>query len=250
MFRERRVGPSSFFAFEELEQITHFVHVFTSRKTDSERKDAEGSSEVASSKRLLLQSLGIESDQLVFLRQVHSARVVTLDHHSSRSSRPQEVGPADGVITMGPDQFPVLRTADCLPILVISPDRGQVCALHAGWRGTRDRITEKGVNQFLELTEARPQELLVSIGPSIRKCCYQVGPEVIEQYARAGHQVERLFEGTHLDLLEANVRQLHGLGVRRVLDSGICTRCRSDLFHSHRSGDQVERMWTLAGFRR
>ena len=250
MFRERRVGLTSFFIFEELERIPHFVHVFTSRKTDFERKDAKGSSEAVSPKRRLLESLGIKSDQLVFLRQTHSARVVTLDRHFSRSPRSQEVGPTDGVITMGPNQYPVLRTADCLPILIILPDRGQICALHAGWRGTRDRITGKGVKQFLELTEAQPQELLVSIGPSIRRCCYQVGPEVVEQYARAGHDVDRLFEGTHLDLLEANVEQLHERGVHRILDSGICTLCRSDLFYSHRSGGKAKRMWTLSGFRR
>jgi len=238
------------FAFEELEKIDHFVHLFTSRRTDSKLANNRQSIKGTSQRQPLLESLGIESKQLVFLRQAHSARVLSLDRHSPVNSSSQGVVPADGVITMGPNQFPVVRTADCLPILIIIPNRGQVCALHAGWRGTRDRITGKGAKQLMELSKVKPQELLVAIGPSIRRCCYQVGPEVLDQYTRAGHDVDRVFAGNHLDLVGANIRQLHELGVDRVLDSGVCTLCHSDLFYSYRSGDQAERMWTLAGFRR
>ncbi|MCH8017185.1 MAG: polyphenol oxidase family protein, partial [Acidobacteria bacterium] len=143
---------------------------------------------------------------------------------------------------------PVVRTADCLPILVLLAEKKQVCVLHTGWRGTRDRITREGVSRFLEATQASPQQLIAAMGPCIRKCCYEVGPEVRNQYAQSGHDLDRCFSGPQLDLVEANSAQLQELGVTRILDSKMCTACRTDLFYSYRREGETGRMWLLAGF--
>ncbi|MDA2930085.1 peptidoglycan editing factor PgeF [Acidobacteria bacterium AH-259-O06] len=249
MFYQKSLARIPFFVFKELEEIPGLIHAFTSRQTDTVMIDAEGSGEVAPEKQLLLQTMGLKLNQLVFLHQVHSDRVVTLNSSPANDSGPTEVGPADGVITAHPTQFPVIRTADCLPILAILPEQRQVCALHAGWRGTRDRITVQGVGKFLKMSEASPDQLVAAIGPCIRKCCYKVGPEIWDQYKEAGHDVERFFMGGHLDLVRANVAQLQELGVSQILDSEVCTCCRNDLFYSHRRERQAGRMWALAGFR-
>jgi polyphenol oxidase len=248
MFYQKQLGKTSVFAFQELERIPGFVHLFTARGADSRMKGNQELGEVISEKQTLLQSLGIESDWLVFLNQVHSARVVTLNAVPGGSG-PVEIGSADGIITVHCNQFPVIRTADCIPVLIILPSQRQVCALHAGWRGTRDRIAEKGVRLFLELTGTSSGQLVAALGPGIRECCYQVGPEVKDQYEKGGHDLECLFKGDHLDLVKANVVQLRELGVSRIMDSGICTACRTDLFYSYRREGATGRMWTLLGFR-
>jgi len=248
MFRQKDLSPASFFVFEELEEIPGFVHAFTSRQTDAPNQERKPSDEVTPQKRRLLETLGLQPNQLFFLHQVHSNRVVTVSSGSSEPSGPTSLGPADGVITLLPAQFPVIRTADCLPIFVLLAEKKQVCVLHAGWNGTRDRITQEGVSRFLEVTEGSPQQLIAAIGPCIRKCCYEVGPEVRNEYAQSGHDVDRFFSEGQLDLVEANVAQLQELGVTRILDSGMCTACRTDLFYSYRREGETGRMWLLAGF--
>ncbi len=248
MFREKNLGPTSFFVFQELEKIPGFVHAFTSRRTDTSNKSANQSGELALEKGHFLQAMGLGLNQLIFLDQVHSSRVVTVKRRPSDSLGSTSVGPADGVITVRPSQFPVIQTADCLPIVVLLAEKKQVCVLHTGWRGTRDQITTKGVAQFLQETEASPEQLIAALGPCIQRCCCEVGPEVRNQFAEAGHDVDRCFSGTQLDLVEANSAQLQALGVTQILDSKMCTACRTDLFYSYRKEGETGRMWLLAGF--
>lgn len=236
MFDKKKGGTVPYFVFEELEQVEGFVHAFTCRQTD----EMDGS---RLTKPALLKALDIEPDRVVQLKQIHSDQVVVLREAISTACR------ADGIIVSEPGFFAVIKTADCLPVICVLPKQRKVCSLHAGWRGTRDRIASQGIRRFFSLTGARPDDCIVALGPCIRKCCYEVGPEVREQFAGAGHDITRLFSGKNLDLAEANLRQLGELGITRILDSGMCTACRTDLFYSYRREGQTGRLWALAGFR-
>ena len=247
MFCEKKSGGTTFFVFQELEQIPDFVHAFTLRHSDSSIKDVNQSVPVAQKEEALLETLGIPRGQLVFLEQIHSSQVVRLDPSVADTIEPALIGPADGVLVESSGRFPVIRTADCLPILAVA--KRQACLLHAGWRGTRDRISAQGVARFLEMTGVSPEDVTVAIGPCIRKCCYQVGPEVKAQFEEAGHEADQFFEGDCLDLIRANQVQLRELGVRRILDSRMCTACRTDLFYSYRKEGETGRNWFVAGLR-
>ena len=247
MFCEKTLSGTTFFVFQELEKIPGFVHAFTLRQSDSSIQDANRWVPVAKEEEALLEALGIRAGQLVFLEQVHSNQVVTLNPSPSHDPEPFLIGPADGVLVESSAQFPVIRTADCLPILAIAKQRA--CLLHAGWRGTRDRIAARGVARLLQIPEVSPQDVTVAIGPCIRSCCYQVGPEVKVQFEEEGHEVDQFFEGERLDLVRANQAQIRELGVTRILDSGMCTACRTDLFYSYRKEGETGRNWFLAGFR-
>jgi YfiH family protein len=247
MFCEKRLGGTTFFIFQELEKISGFVHAFTLRQSDSSIKDASQSGPVAQKDEALLEVLGIQAAQLVFLDQVHSNQVVKLSPSPPDDLEPALIGPADGVLVESLDQFPVIRTADCLPILAIA--KGRACLLHAGWRGTRDRIAAGGIARLLETPGIFPQDVTVTIGPCIHSCCYQVGSEVKVQFEEAGHDVDQFFEGTRLDLVRANQAQIRELGVQKIYNSGMCTACRTDLFYSYRKEGETGRNWLLAGFR-
>ncbi len=247
MFCEKKLGGTTFFVFQELEELPDFVHAFTLRHSDSSIKDVNQPVPVAQKEEVLLEILGISRGQLVFLEQIHSTQVMRLKPSSDNPIEPALIGPADGVLLESSDRFPVIRTADCLPILAVA--ERQACLLHAGWRGTRDRIAAQGVARFLETTGVSPEDVTVAIGPCIRKCCYQVGPEVKVQFEEAGHAVDQCFEGDRLDLIRANQVQLRELGVRRILDSEMCTACRTDLFYSYRKEGETGRNWFVAGFR-
>jgi polyphenol oxidase len=245
VFREE-VSPrkTPFFQFTPLKNIPYFIHGTSTRKTDAALglNDSSLSEETA---RAYLEGMGVGADVAVgLIRQVHSSVCRDLAAHSSNPAIPEE---ADGLIVNRSGVIGMIRTADCLPIIAIDAAARVVALFHAGWRGTRDRIVERGLRQMLQ-AGADPVRVVCAIGPSIRVCCYEVGEEVRRGFAEAGHELEPLIQGSRLDLVEANVRQMERSGVSTVYDSGLCTVCRSDLFYSYRRDKTERRMWTFAGF--
>ena len=61
-----------------------------------------------------------------------------------------------------------ILTADCLPVLFIG-EEGEAL-IHAGWRGIKNGILENKI-----LKDLKPKQMF--IGPSIKKCCYEVSPD-------------------------------------------------------------------------
>jgi copper oxidase (laccase) domain-containing protein len=118
-----------------------------------------------------------------------------------------------------------------------------------GWRGAQQRILENGLKEFHRLSGAEPKETIVSLGPCIRSCCYEVGEDVSRAFLEAGYRLDEVFRKDHLDLVAVARIQLGQCGAKTFLDSGICTACRTDLFYSYRREATDSRMWTIAGFR-
>jgi len=200
------------------------------------------------------------SQPLVTLRQIHSDVIHFVD------AVPEVQRAGDGLITATPGLLLGIQTADCLPIVLVDPKRRAVGVFHAGWRGTLQRIVEKGVGEMRRQFGSRPGDLKAAIGPGIHGCCYEVGTEVREKFesqfsygaklfreveerdpvrekypmlfltARApGHSV--LPKKTFLDLVEANRQQLLAVGVpaKSIDASPLCTNCRPDLLFSYRA---------------
>ena len=212
---------------------------------------------------------------LVTLRQVHSD-IIHRVH-----AVPAEQLTGDGLVTDTPGLLLAIQTADCLPVLLVDPKRCAVGAFHAGWRGTVQRIVEKGVGAMVQAFGSRPRDLRAAIGPGIGGCCYEVGEEVrtkFESQFRYGaelfHEVKEsdpvrekyplLFLSARapghselpkkimLDLVEANRRQLLAAGVlRKNIDaSSLCTNCNPELLFSYRGErGKTGRMLAVVGIR-
>jgi polyphenol oxidase len=213
---------------------------------------------------------------LITLRQVHSDIIHAVD------SIPPEPLAGDGLITATPHLLLAIQTADCLPVILVDARRCAVGVFHAGWRGTVQRIVEKGVGEMIRHFGTHPRDIKAAIGPGIQGCCYEVGEEVRTKFesqfsyaaslfrevkdsdpvrekypllfltARApGHSdlPKKLF----LNLVEANRRQLLDAGVpkKNIESSPLCTNCHTDLLFSYR-GEQGKtgRMMAVAGFRK
>ena len=213
---------------------------------------------------LFLQALGAIHDDgatwpSVAMRQVHSSVIHRVDEVPAQPLQ------GDGLITNRSGMVLAVRVADCLPVLMADPVRRAVGAFHAGWRGTLARIVEKGVGEFRRQFGSDPADMQAAIGPGIHRCCYQVGEDLRDkfgsQFAYAGELFEEVFSSdpvrrkcpllfmnqrapghgeppraAHLDLVEANRRQLLEAGVRQenIWISDLCTSCRTDLLFSHR----------------
>ncbi|MEW6350331.1 MAG: peptidoglycan editing factor PgeF [Thermodesulfobacteriota bacterium] len=185
---------------------------------------------------LLGTHLGIAPEQIVFCRQVHGD-AVAIAHRV-----PDQEPLADAVISDHVGVFPAVRTADCLPILVLDPVRRTAAAIHAGWKGTVLRITRKVIRMLVDEFGARPADLFAALGPAIGPCCYEVGDAVIKPFTRNFPEAERFIIGNsgngrkHLDLAGANRQELLSSGIagERIHSVGLCTSCHEGLFFSYR----------------
>ena len=212
---------------------------------------------------------------LVQVKQIHSSIIHRVD-----AARHEPLA-GDGLITSTPGMVLAIKTADCVPVLVVDAKRHAVGAFHAGWRGTVARIVEKGVGEMRRHFGSLPRDLRAAIGPCVRKCCYSVGPEVIaefeSQFGYADDLFEEVFDSNaihikypllflnqrapghgdlgpqiHLDLVEANRRQLEDAGVRQEHINVIagCTSCDTTKFFSHRAEfGKTGRMMAVVGIR-
>ena len=175
---------------------------------------------------------------LATVKQVHSAACVAAD------GRTGVLGNGDALIENTPGAVVAVRTADCIPILLVDGRSRAVAAVHAGWRGTVARIAASAVAAMQDRFGSAPGDLHAAIGPGIGKCCYEVGPEVAACFGGQGR--------AHIDLAEANRRQLLEAGVtaRRIHASNLCTMCRPGEFHSFRRDKEAAgRLYSFAGIR-
>jgi polyphenol oxidase len=160
------------------------------------------------------------------VKQIHSDIVIPVS-----STGCNEEG--DALVTSAHGSFIGIRTADCVPLLLVDHTNRAVAAVHAGWRGSAANIAGAAVRKLSEVYQTKPADLVVAIGPSIGQCCFEVGSEVAAQF-------EQFLPGAgshrRIDLVAVNRRQLLGADVKEAaIDiSGLCTACDHATFHSWR----------------
>ena len=274
------------------EKFDWLWHGFSTRKSGLSRvyapEDAEGDlnlgftatddrETVLANRRLLVEAItGDASTPLITLKQIHSN--VVAEAGPDRSDQPCK---GDGLITAEPGILLAVQTADCTPVLVFDRKRRVAAAFHAGWRGTAKRIVESGIGRMRLAFGSQPKNLVAAIGPGIGPCCYAVGEEVLSEFESQFAYARTLFRevydtdpvrrkypmlfltqrapghsplgpALHLDLVEANRRQLlaAGLAPESIQVMNACTQCHTDLFFSHRaSRGHAGRMMAVIGIR-
>ncbi len=176
-------------------------------------------------------------------RQVHSNRVVRADWGWGKA-RPE----ADAVVTDRAGVLTGVRTADCAPVLLVDPARRAVAAVHAGWRGAAAGVLENALDRLNGEFGSRPEDVEAAVGPAIGACCFEVGPEVASRFAPECVIPRR--PRPHVDLAAAVRKRLERRGIARVLRVAECTKCRADLFFSHRGeGKGAGRALSAIGIR-
>ena len=185
------------------------------------------------------------------MRQVHGDHVRIAPDSRQRDPNPP---PGDALIARGAGSGVAVKAADCVPVLLVDSVSGAVAGVHAGWRGTRARIVGKAARALALEVGAPTSRLAAIIGPSIRVCCFEVGPEVVSAFTQDGHDVNPIARKSragrarpHLDLPLANRLQLLAAGLREeaIQDAALCTRCHP-AFHSYRrEGPGVGRNWSV-----
>ena len=123
---------------------------------------------------------------------------------------PRELQDVDGMITDVPARPCDLLCGLCAAVFVDRTHRA-IGLSHSGWRGTVKAMGQETIKAMKEAFGTRPEDLVVCIGPSICADCYEVGPEVAEEFAQAFSQtchsaiLEKKPDGKYqLDLWRAN----------------------------------------------
>lgn len=192
--------------------------------------------DVHENRRRVLATLGIED--VATVSQVHGAACQVVD-------APGHAGPGDVLVTTRPDLALAVTTADCLGVVLWTEDREALAAVHAGWRGLVAGVLEAAAERLEAL---RPGVALhAAIGPGIRACCFEVGPEVAERFP--ADCVIATPPRPHVDLARAAARRLASAGVTaaHLHDLGECTSCDPATYYSHRRDrGTTGRHWALA----
>ena len=190
--------------------------------------------------------------KLLFLEQVHSDIVHFIE------SKPEKSLTGDAMVTRLPFIFLIIRTADCLPILLVDENKRVIAAVHCGWKGTARKVLEKVVRGMEERFGSDPAGLLAGFGPCIGGECYEVGEDVPRSFLEGGfpdsffrphpQDIKKYF----LDLREANRLELLRLGVKRknIFEVGLCTHCRPDFPSFRRDKEGAGRLLSFIGLSR
>jgi polyphenol oxidase len=235
---------------------------------------------VQSNREKLFGALGAAKMRSVLLRQIHSDIVYVVG--SGAIPQGEQAPQGDALITRERTVLLAVQTADCIPILLADTKQRAVAAIHSGWRGTAQRIVEKTLGRMQMEFGTRPAEVIAAIGPGIGGCCYEVGHEVVKEFAAKFPEAREWFDGpfdalengdadsnwlpwltmrppghappaptAKLDLIAANRAILASAGVplANISSSNLCTACRSDLFFSYRRERTTGRMIAAIGIK-
>jgi len=188
-----------------------------------------------------IRAAGSDPARCVGVRQVHGAAVLAVDaSHGGQGAlvAADAVGNADGLVTATPGLGLLIGVADCVPVLLYSPQGTAIGALHAGRESTFLNIAAAGVSALTANYNVRPESVHALIGPSVSPAEYEVSEDIAERFRAAGLPVQ----GRCLDLWGANRQQLIAAGVPagQIIIDGRCTRS-SRIFHSYRRDNNSRR---------
>jgi YfiH family protein len=192
---------------------------------------------------------GVGASSIFVMRQVHGGDIAVLRQVPDQALMRGALA-VDGAVTDCPGLVLTVLTADCLPILMADRKRQVIAAVHAGWRSTVAGIAGKAVGLLADAFGSDPADIRIALGPAIGRCCFEVGPEVVQAihsaFAFADDYIETRAGGKGMvDLAGLNRRALMEAGVPAdgIRSADLCTYCRDDLFYSYRrQGEGTGRM--------
>jgi polyphenol oxidase len=199
--------------------------------------------DVDANRTRLMEAVGLSErrDRLTTAEQVHGG-VVEVVGEESAGSGAYAVGDlvplhaTDALVTAVSGVPLMLCFADCVPIVAVVQRVPAVAVIHGGWRGVAAQIHVSAVERLCEIAGADASEVLVYIGPHIRACHYEVGPDVMSHFVNAFGTFARADSG-FLDLEAVVIAGLESAGVDscNIARVGMCTAEETGRFFSHRA---------------
>lgn len=192
------------------------------------------------------EALKIDYRNMVFSNQVHDNKIKIVDESDRGKgiTRESDIKGYDGLVTDRKDVALVTFYADCVPLLFFDPQRKVIAASHSGWRGTVAKIGCETLKVMEEAFGCDPENVEAAIGPSIGKCCFEVGDDVYREFAAVFNRIDIYSEKINDEKWKLNLQGIikntlieYGMDESKICMGNLCTVCNNNLFFSHR-GDK------------
>lgn len=155
----------------------------------------------------------------------------------------------DGLITNKKDKVLSLTYADCTPIFLFDKSKNVIGNIHSGWQGTLNQIAKEAIKCMENSYNCNPEDIICVIGPTIRKCHFEVDEDVKNMFYNTFKKIYDLdkfiYTGKikngkqkyYIDTVYLNIQMLIQSGIieKNIVDSNICTVENSKFIHSYRA---------------
>ena len=211
------------------------THCYTLKDFDLKNKSKD-----SDDYKKICKELNINNENIIYPKQTHT-NIVKVVNENNKSSDFIEV---DGLITNQKNKILSLVFADCTSLFLYDPTKNVIGNIHSGWKGTVQKIGKIAIQKMQAEYNCNPQDIICCIGPTIRKCHFEVDDDVKDIFMKNFND-ESIIQKTEIkngkqkykiDAVKANVNMLKECGLKEenIIDSGICTVCNNDLLHSYR----------------
>lgn len=239
------IGNLEIYRFNIFEKENNLEHCFTTRNAGFSKKvfsslnlgyNTEDSHEnVSNNYKLVLREI-FEDKSIIRGIQTHSSNIKIIDENTRLSSHIYD--DTDGFITNQKNIVLSTTYADCTPIFFYDKVKDIVAIAHSGWKGTYKKISQNIIENMVNRFGSLVEDIIVGVGPSIGKDCYEVGEELLEKFSGIGLEncFERRDKKLHFDIKEANKQILLSIGIKteNLEVSSNCTFSEKNDFYSYR----------------
>ncbi len=252
-------GNLVYFTFENFDNTGIVSHCFSTRlggvsegvfESMNLHFRGDNPKNVIENYKIICSAIGIDYKNIVFSKQIHNDTIYTVSKEDRGKGllRESDIDDADGLITNEKEVALATFYADCVPVYFLDPVLKVIAMVHSGWRGTVKQIAAKAVLKMEKDYGSERKNILAGIGPSIKKCCFEVEYPVVAEFEKnINFSSEFIFKDNEkkgkykIDLQGIIQETLISVGIlrRNIENANICTKCNPELFFSHRyMGDE------------
>ena len=204
---------------------------------------------------------GIDYNKIIRPYQTHTDNIKCVNNDvDSINIFQKEYWEVDGLLTNKKEVILSLGYADCIPLFFYDPVKKVIGNIHSGWKGTLQKIGQKAVYKMIDVYGCNPDDIICCIGPSIRKCHFEVEKDVYTLFYNEflyTNKIEDIIQDAsngkyYIDTVLINKIILEEAGLKKenIIDSGICTACNYDIMHSYRvKGNMAGRNRAIIGLK-
>lgn len=251
-YRLHAAGGRQYLTFPQLDEYKELRHLFTTRHGGVSEgcvgtwnfgaRELDTPENIRRNYELLADTLCLPADRLVVSDQTHTVNIrdVTEADAGKGVTRPKDYADVDGLVTKERRLALVTGHADCNAIFFFDPSKQVIGLAHSGWRGTLGGIGRAMVRRMESRYGCSAKDILAGIGPSLCQNCFEVDADVAQAFfdANPAYRQYSLQQGIkfHLDLKGIIRHDLLDCGLRQenLMDMGLCTKCDTANFFSHR----------------
>jgi len=219
-----------------LNQFKNITHAFTTKDSGNLAFHVgDDILHVETNHELLASALNYKKHSLIHMKQIHSSLVHAITDNDNFSN-PQS---CDALVTNRKNTPLMVMVADCSPILFYDAKKEVIAVAHAGRQGAFKNIVQNVIDTMKSEFDSDVDNLHISVGASISKCCYEVGEEIYTE-AKTLHveyAIDIKENSYYLDISKILKKQLLDAGIKKenIEITQECTSCLSNKYFSYRA---------------